>query len=62
MLSLENAIQRCFDRCNLDLEKDEDCIYKYMYQYKAIAALPDAEFDAVYDRISEWLGLRRPAR
>ena len=47
MLKLENAIQRCFDRCNLDLERDEDCIYKYMYQYKAIADLPDAEFEKV---------------
>ena len=39
MLKLENAIQRCFDRCNLDLERDEDCIYKYMYQYKSTAVM-----------------------
>lgn len=62
MLKLENAIQRCFDRCNLDLERDGDCIYKYMYQYKAIADLPDVEFEKVYDSLSEWLGLTRPAR
>lgn len=62
MLKLETAIQRCFDRCNLDLEKDEDCIYKYMYQYKAIAELPDEEFEEVYDSISYGLGLLRPAR
>lgn len=62
MLKLETAILRCFDRCNLDLEKDEDCIIKYMYQYKAIAELSPAEFDEVYENLTLSLGLRRPAR
>ena len=64
MLDLELAIKRCFDRCNLDLVKDEDCIYKYMYQYKAIAALPKEEFETIYDCIAYGLGLlqRRPGQ
>ena len=62
MLKLETAILRCFDRCNLDLEKDEDCVIKYMFQYKAIRELPQAEFDEVYENLTLSLGLRRPAR
>lgn len=53
-MTLEKAIQRCIDRCNLEGE-DVD-IYKFMYQYKAIRNLPKNEFEAVYDRISETLG------
>lgn len=59
MLSLHKAIERCIDRCNLDLEKDEDCIIKYMYQYKAIFQLSDERFDDVYEEISRCLGLMR---
>lgn len=59
MLNLETAIQRCFDRCNLDLEKDDDCVIKNMFRYKAIAQLPPAEFDEVYENLTESLGLRR---
>lgn len=59
MLSLDKAIQRCEDRCNLDIEKDEDCIIKYMYQYKAISELPENEFDEVYEEICRWLGFMR---
>ena len=59
MFKLETAIQRCFDRCNLDLERDDDCITKYMYQYKAISMLPDPEFEEVYEEISARLGLMR---
>lgn len=58
-MCLDKAIQRCCDRCNLDLEKDEDCIIKYMYQYKAIRQLSDQEFDRVYEEISRWLGCMR---
>ena len=58
-MSLERAIQRCFDRCNLDLERDDDCITKYMYQYKAISELPDDEFEKVYEEIAIGLGLMR---
>jgi len=56
MMKLENAIQRCFDRCNL---AGSDCdIYKFMYQYKAIRELPEAEFEAVYEKIAEGLGFK----
>lgn len=54
MMSLEKAIQRAFDRCNLE---GEDCeIYNILYQYKAIRELPQEEFEAVYDQIAEDLG------
>lgn len=57
MITLEHAIDRCFDKCNLD---GPDCdIFKRMYQYKAIRDLPDAEFDAVYDDLAERLGFMR---
>lgn len=56
-MKLETAIERCFDRCNL---AGMDCdIIKFMYQYKAIRELPDAEFDKVYDEIAERLGFMR---
>ena len=56
-MKLEKAIQRCFDRCNLG---GEDCdIMKFMYQYKAIRELSDAEFNRVYDEIAKGLGFCR---
>lgn len=54
MLTLNKAIDRCIDRCNL-VGEDVD-IYKYMYQYKAIRDLPDDEFEKVYDTIAKSLG------
>lgn len=62
MLKLDTAILRCFDRCNLELEKDDDCIIRNMFRYKAIAQLPPAEFDEVYENLTISLGLRKPAR
>ena len=57
MMSLEKAIQRAFDRCNLE---GEDCeIYNILYQYKAIRELPKEEFEAVYEQIAEGLGFCR---
>ena len=54
MMKLENAIERCFDRCNL---AGSDCdIIKYMYQYKAIRELPEEEFDRVYEDLADRLG------
>ena len=58
-MKLEAAIERCFNRCNLDNDGDSVEIYKYMYQYKAIRELPDTEFEKVFDSISERLGFRR---
>lgn len=60
MITLEQAKQRAFDRCNLQdcCEGDID-IYKEMYRYKAIRELPDTEFDAVYDELAERLGFMR---
>lgn len=58
-MKLETAIQRCFDRCNLDPAGEGMDIYKYMYQYKAIRELPDERFEQVYEQISNQLGFRR---
>lgn len=55
-MKLETAIERCFDRCNLDPEDEGVDIYKYMYQYKAIRDLPEDQFEAVYNEISKRLG------
>lgn len=53
-MKLAAAIEKCFDRCNL---AGSDCdIIKYMYMYKAIRDLPDAEFNRVYDELAERLG------
>lgn len=57
MLSLEKAIERAFDRCNIE---GYDCeIYKYLYAYKAIRELPQAEIEALYDRFAKGLGFAR---
>ena len=55
-MSLEKAIQRAFDRCNLE---GSDCeVYNILYQYKAIRELPDEQIDKIYDDLSERLGFR----
>lgn len=55
MMTLEKAIQRAFDRCNL--EDGANCdIYRIIYQYKAIRDLPDEEIDKIYDDLAERLG------
>lgn len=57
MMSLERAIERCADRCNLALQNDDDCVIKFMYQYKAIRELDEPIFWQVYEQIVERLGL-----
>lgn len=59
MTTLEKAIQKCFDRCNLDPDGESMDIMRHMYRYKAIRELPGEEFDKVYDELSERLGFRR---
>ena len=60
MLTINEAKQRAFDRCNLQncFGGDID-IYKEMYKFKALRELPDNEFDAVYDELAERLGFYR---
>lgn len=53
---LDKAIQKCFDRCNLDPDGESMDIYKHMYRYKAIRELPDEQFDEVYNELSRRLG------
>ena len=57
MMRLEKAIDKCTDRCNLALAEDDDCVIKFMYQYKAIRELDDPAFCGVYEQIVERLGL-----
>ena len=53
-MKLSKAIERAFDRCNLD---GEECdIYSVIYQYKAIRDLPDEEIEKIYDDIADRLG------
>lgn len=57
MMNLEKAIERAFDRCNLE---GSDCeIYNILFQYKAIRELPDDELEAVYNQIAKRLGFCR---
>ena len=58
-MKLQQAIEKCFDRCNLDSNDESMDIYKHMYRYKAIRELPDDEFEKVYDELSDRLGFSR---
>lgn len=58
-MKLETAIEKCFDRCNLDPDGEGMDIYKHMYKYKAIRELPDDKFEKVYEDLSERLGFTR---
>lgn len=58
-MKLETAIERCFDRCNLDPDGESMDIYKHMYKYKSIRELPEDQFEAVYDELSRRLGFTR---
>lgn len=55
-MTLEKAINKCIDRCNLVGENVD--IQKYMYQYKSIRDLPEDEFDKVYEIIAKALGFK----
>lgn len=53
-MKLEKAIERAFDRCNLE---GEECdIYRVLYSYKAIKELPQKEIDVIYEDIAHRLG------
>lgn len=53
-MKLETAIQKAFDRINL--EGDGADIYETLYRYKAIRELPQEEIDKIYDDLAEQLG------
>lgn len=57
MMTLEKAIQRCFDRCNLI--GDSCDVWGMMMQYKSIRELPEAEQDQIYDDLVHGLGFCR---
>lgn len=56
-MNVKQAIERCFDHCNL-IGEDVD-ILKEMWRYKAIRELSDAEQDRIYDDIAFRLGFCR---
>lgn len=53
-MKLEKAIDRAFDRCNL--QGDECDIYSVLYRYKVIRGLPEKEIDQIYEDIASRLG------
>ena len=56
-LTLEQAIDRAFDRCNL---MGSDCdIYCVIYKYKVIREQPDEVIDQIYDDLADRLGFMR---
>lgn len=56
-LTLEQAIDRAFDKCNL---MDEDCdIYCVIYKYKVIREQSDEVIDEIYEDIAYRLGYMR---
>lgn len=58
-LSIENAIERVYDYCNLNIGEDDDCIYKSIYKYKVLRELEQERIDEIYDEISSRLGLMK---
>ena len=58
-MKLEKAIQRIIDRITLSDDDTSTEIYWYMYQYKAIRDLPEDQFEAVYDEISDACGFQK---
>ena len=55
-MTVEQAIQKCVDKINLSNDEEGVEIYKYMYRYKVIRELPEAERERVYDDIASRLG------
>ena len=52
--TLQTAIEKAIDRCNL--QGDGCNIYAIMYSYKAIRELADDEIERIYDIIAGALG------
>ena len=56
-LTLQQAIDRAFDRCNLI---GDGCdIYEVIYKYKVIREQPDEVIDQIYNDIANRLGFLR---
>lgn len=53
-LTVEQAIERAFNNCNL-IGEDVD-IYKQIYKYKILSNLTLKEIEKIYDEIAERLG------
>lgn len=55
MIKLEDAIEKCFQRCNKQNESTCDVDY-YMNMYRAIRELSSEEYEKVYYEICRRLG------
>ena len=56
-LTLEQAVERAFDKCNLI---GEDCdIYEVIYKYKVIYEQPEEVIDKIYNDLAFRLGYMR---
>ena len=53
-MTKEKAIERAFDKANLQGESAD--VYAIIYGYKVLAALPEAEIDTIYEAIVKRLG------
>lgn len=53
-LTKQNAIQRCFDKCNLI--GDNVNIYEQIYKFKVLRDLPEYEIEEIYNEIAYGLG------
>lgn len=59
MMRLEQAVQRCFDRCNLAADAESLDVWGMMMRYKAIRELPAGQQEEIYDEITAGLFGRR---
>lgn len=56
-MTIEQAKERIFDKCNLIGENVN--IWDYIYKYKATRELDDAQQEEIYDDIAVRLGFTR---
>lgn len=53
-MTKEKAIEKAFDKANLQGENAD--VYAIIYGYKVLAALPENEIDTIYEAIVKRLG------
>ena len=53
-MTKEKAIEKAFDKANLQGESAD--VYAIIYGYKVLAALPENEIDTIYEAIVKRLG------
>jgi len=53
----DKLFQRIVDKCNIELEYNDNCIDKIMMKYQAIRNLNDTEYEVYYNEVVKTLGL-----